>query len=340
MVTFVWPWVFLLLPLPWLLRRLLRPSEQHEAALRVPELTAFESLLPRRGQSAGGRWLPLAALWLIWIALLFAAARPERLGDTVMVPVSGRDLMLAVDLSGSMNREDMALGGRPASRLDVLKLVFEDFIGRRGGDRVGLILFGSNAYLQAPLTFDLTTVNRLMQETPLGIAGGRTAIGDGIGLAVKHLRDRPAENRVLILMTDGANNSGELEPIKAAELAAQAGIRVYTIGFGADEIELANLFGGAFGSRTLNAAADMDEDTLREVARLTGGRYFRARHSEELLQIYRNLNTLEPVPGPDETFRPQRPLFIWPLGVALFSSLLLGLLLSLTTGRRGFGGLS
>lgn len=335
MVTFVWPWIFLLLPLPWLLRRLLRPSEQREAALRVPQLSAFESLLPRRGRSASGFFLPLAALWLIWFALLIAAARPERLGDTVMVPVSGRDLMLAVDLSGSMNREDMTLSGRSASRLDVLKLVFEDFIERRGGDRVGLILFGSNAYLKAPLTFDLATVNRLMQETPLGIAGGRTAIGDGIGLAVKHLRDRPAQNRVLILMTDGANNSGELEPIKAAELAAQAGIRIYTIGFGSDETELGNLFGGAFGRRTLDAASDMDEATLREVARLTGGRYFRARHSEELLQIYRNLNTLEPVPGPDETFRPQRPLFIWPLGVALLGSLLLGLL----QGRRGLGGL-
>ncbi len=335
MLTFAWPWVFLLLPLPWVLRRLLRPSDQREAALRVPQLTTFESLLPQRGPSATQRWLPLAALWLIWIALLIGAARPERLGDTVMVPVSGRDLMLAVDLSGSMNREDMALNGRPASRLEVLKLVFEDFVTRRGGDRVGLILFGTNAYLKAPLTFDLITVNRLMQETPLGIAGGRTAIGDGIGIAVKHLRDRPAENRVLVLMTDGANNSGELEPIKAAELAAQAGIRIYTIGFGSDGGEAPNLFGGAFGRRSLEGGSDMDEDVLIEVARMTGGQYFRARHSEELMQIYRNLNALEPVPGPDETFRPQRPLFVWPLTVALFSSLLLGLL----QGRRGLGGL-
>ncbi|MCC5886940.1 MAG: VWA domain-containing protein [Gammaproteobacteria bacterium] len=335
MVTFAWPWMFLLLPLPWLFRRLLRPSDQRDAALRVPHLAAFEALLPRRGRSTANRWLPLLALWLIWMALLTAAARPERLGDTVMVPVSGRDLMLAVDLSGSMNREDMVLNGRPASRLEVLKLVFDDFVTRRGGDRVGLILFATNAYLKAPLTFDLATVNRLMQETPLGIAGGRTAIGDGIGLAVKHLRDRPAQNRVLVLMTDGANNSGELEPIKAAELAAQAGIRIYTIGFGSDEMERPNLFGGAFGRRSLEAGADMDEDVLIEIASMTGGEYFRARHSEELLQIYRNLNALEPVPGPEETFRPQRPLFIWPLSVALFTSLLLGLL----QGRRGLGGL-
>lgn len=326
MLTFAWPWVFLLLPLPWLARRLLRPHAQREAALRVPNLGQFEPLAPQRGLSNSAHWLPLLALWLIWISLLTAAARPERVGDTVMVPISGRDLMLAVDLSGSMNREDMILNGRPASRLEVLKVVFDDFVARRGGDRVGLILFGTNAYLKAPLTFDLHTVNRLMQETPLGIAGGRTAIGDGIGLAVKHLRDRPSENRVLVLMTDGANNSGELEPLKAAELAAQAGVRIYTIGFGSDEMVVDNRFGGTFGPQTINLAAEMDEEAMIEVARITGGTYFRARETEELLHIYRGLNELEPVPGPDETFRPQQPLFTWPLGVALFGSLLFGLL--------------
>lgn len=323
MPEFAWPWLFLLLPLPWLARRLLRPSNRREAALRVPDLGPFDGLDPRPGQAVSSNRLRLGLLWLIWIALVTSAARPELLGDAVQVPVSGRDLMLAVDLSGSMNREDMELDGGPATRLDVLKVVFDDFVQRRGGDRVGLILFGTNAYLMAPLTFDLTTVNRLMQETPLGIAGGRTAIGDGIGLAVKHLRDRPAENRVLILMTDGANNAGELEPLRAAELAVQAGIRIHTIGFGSDEMQVTNRFGGLFGSRTIDPSADMDEETMIEVAALTGGQYFRARRSEELLAIYRRLNELEPVPGPEETFRPVRPLFHYPLGAAFVATLLL-----------------
>lgn len=326
MPEFAWPWLLLLLPLPWLLRRLLKPAARQEAALRVPDLTPYADLGPRRGGRDASRHLRLGLLWIMWIALLLAAARPELMGDPVDVPVSGRDLMLAVDLSGSMNREDMELNGRSASRLEVLKVVFDDFVQRRAGDRVGLILFGTNAYLKAPLTFDLHTVNRLMQETPLGIAGGRTAIGDGIGLAVKHLRDRPAENRVLVLMTDGANNSGELEPLKAAELAVHAGVRIHTIGFGSDEQLRQVPYGGTFGSRMVDASWDMDEETMIEVARMTGGQYFRARRSEELLEIYRGLSALEPVPGPDEVLRPIEALFHWPLGVALLASLLLALL--------------
>jgi Ca-activated chloride channel family protein len=239
--------------------------------------------------------------------------------------VTGRDLLLAVDISGSMNREDMVLEGQKATRLMVVKDVLEAFLARREGDRLGLILFGSGAYLQAPLTFDRATVNALLQETPLGIAGGKTAIGDAIGLAVKHLRDRPAENRVLILLTDGANNVGEVSPEKAAELAAQAGVRIYTVGVGAEVMEAPGWFGGAFGRATMNPSADLDEATLTRIAEQTGGRYFRARNTEELAEIYRTLDALEPVPAPDEVFRPVTALFYWPLGVALGLSMLLAL---------------
>ena len=323
MLEFVWPWLFLLLPLPWLARRWLQPSARREAALRVPDLAPWRGFDPRRGTVGSGHRLRLALLALVWLTLISAAARPQWPSGIVQAPVTGRDLMLAVDMSGSMNLEDMELGGRTATRLEVLKAVFEDFVLRRQGDRVGLVLFGSNAYLQAPLTFDLTTVNRLMQEAPLGIAGGRTAIGDGIGMSVKHLRDRPAKSRVLILMTDGANNSGELEPRQAAELAAEANVRIHTIGFGSDAMEVDNRFGGMFGRRTIDLSAEMDEPAMIEIAEMTGGQYFRARRSEELLEIYRNLNALEPVPGPEESFRPMRPLFQWPLGVALAASVLL-----------------
>jgi len=322
---FVAPYWALLAPLPWLLRRLLPPRSSEDAALRVPTLDPFSAFLEGHGQGDAHRRLRLAALWALWLALLTAAARPEHFGEPVSVPVTGRDLLLAVDISGSMNREDMVLEGQKATRLMVVKDVLEAFLARREGDRLGLILFGSGAYLQAPLTFDRTTVNALLQETPLGIAGGKTAIGDAIGLAVKHLRDRPAENRVLILLTDGANNVGEVTPEKAAELAAQAGVRIYTVGVGAEVMEAPGWFGGAFGRATMNPSADLDEATLTRIAEQTGGRYFRARNTEELAEIYRTLDALEPVPAPDEVFRPVTALFYWPLGVALGLSMLLAL---------------
>lgn len=322
---FAWPWLFLLLPLP-LLMRLLPSRPRREAALRVPDLGRFRDFDAAGMQGVRRIGLRLLLLWLLWLMLVAAAARPELIGDPVAVPVTGRDLMLAVDLSGSMNREDMEIDGSTANRLQVVKYVLSDFIERRRGDRIGLILFGSNAYLQAPLTFDRTTVARLLEETPLGIAGGKTGIGDAIGLGVKHLRDRPAENRVLILLTDGASNVGEMQPVKAAELAAQAGVRIYTVGVGAEQMEAPGWFGGAFGTQTMNPSADLDEDTLISIAELTGGRYFRARNRGELESIYATLDELEPVPAPEEVFRPIRQLFHWPLAFAVAISLLLALL--------------
>lgn len=327
MPEFAWPWMFLLLPLP-LLMRLLPARDRREAALRVPDLQGFEGFDATAGHSSERTGPRLMLLWLVWLALISAAARPERIGDPVSVPVTGRDLMLAVDISGSMNREDMEIRGQSVTRLVVVKDVLAEFVERRRGDRLGLILFGSNAYLQAPLTFDRTTVGQLLQETPIGIAGGKTAIGDAIGLAVKHLRARPAENRVLILLTDGANNVGEMAPVKAAELAAQAGVRIYTVGVGAEQMQAPGWFGGTFGARTMNPSADLDEDTLTQVAALTGGRYFRARNRGELQSIYATLDRLEPVAAPDEVFRPVKQLFQWPLGLALLLSLLLALLQS------------
>ena len=325
MPEFAWPWVFALAPLPLVLRLLLPSYTRREAALRVPDLAAF-SAYDATGASRR-RVLPsLLLLWLLWFALLVSAARPEYIGDPVTVPVTGRDLMLAVDISGSMNREDMELEGETATRLLVVKRVLSEFVERRRGDRIGLILFGSNAYLQAPLTFDRRTVGRLLEETPIGIAGGKTAIGDAIGLAVKRLRERPAENRVLVLLTDGANNVGAIEPVKASELAAQAGVRIYTVGVGAERMQTPGWFGGAFGSQVTNPSADLDEETLRTVAGRTGGRYFRARNRGELEGIYATLDELEPVAAPEETFRPVRQLFHYPLAVALAASLLLALL--------------
>jgi Ca-activated chloride channel family protein len=221
--------------------------------------------------------------------------------------------MLAVDISGSMGTEDLQLGGQLVNRLTVVKKVVGEFIEARDGDRVGLILFGTNAYLQAPLTFDLPTVDRLLIEAPVGIAGGKTAIGDAIGLAVKRLRQRPDGDRVVILLTDGANNVGEVAPIKAAELAAQDGIRIYTVGVGADEMRLPSLL-GVFGSRVVNPSAELDEDTLTDIATTTGGRYFRAQNTAKLIEIYDLIDDLEPIEQDAETFRPIAVLYHWPMG--------------------------
>ncbi len=329
MIELLWPSVLLLAPLPILLRALMPTLQRPLAALTVPSVNRFRGderlvLQPAR------RALPwLLLLWLLWLALLAAAARPQWVGEPVSLPATGRDLMLAVDLSGSMGTEDMQLGNQLVNRLVVVKSVVGDFIERRKGDRIGLILFGTNAYLQAPLTFDLASVNRLLIEAPVGIAGGKTAIGDAIGLGVKQLRQRPAGDRVLILLTDGANNSGEVAPDKAAELARDSGIKIYTVGVGADAMRMPSLF-GAFSSGIINPSAEMDEDSLREIAGLTGGQYFRAQNTRQLVEIYDLIDALEPVDQDPLTYRPTIGLYHWPLGVAWA---LASLLMILRTGR-------
>jgi|GEM_PF-3322341 len=177
MIELVWPWLLLLLPLPFLARMYLKPQDAEQAPLMVPELNAFSFDDTKMQAERGPRW-PLVLLILCWVALVIAATRPQWTGDPVSLPTSGRDLMLAIDISGSMSVEDMQLGNQNVDRLTVVKAVISDFVDRRQGDRVGLILFGSNAYLQAPLTFDLASVETLLTEAPVGIAGGKTAIGE------------------------------------------------------------------------------------------------------------------------------------------------------------------
>jgi Ca-activated chloride channel family protein len=235
--------------------------------------------------------------------------------------------MLAVDLSGSMQTRDFVIGDQRVSRLDAIKAIAGDFIDRRVGDRLGLILFGTQAYLQTPLTFDRKTVHNMLDEAAIGLAGEQTAIGDAIGLAVKRLRELPQGNKVLILLTDGVSNTGELTPHKAAQLAAKEGVTIYTIGIGASEMQVPSLF----GMQSVNPSSDLDEDTLRAIARTTGGRYFRARDTEQLNQIYSILDKLQPVDQEKQTFRPRKTLFYWPLAISL---LLAGLLLLPVAGRR------
>ena len=316
-----YPWLLLLLPLP--LAMALAPArEQTEAALRAPFFARARQLLGQVGadpRAQGKRKLWL--LWLIWACAVFAACAPKWVGEPVQMPSNGRDLMMAVDMSESMMQTDMNYMGQRITRLMAVKKVVGDFVERRKSDRLGLILFADQAYLQAPLTFDRGTVNQLLQEAEIGIAGRATAIGDAIGLAVKRLRDKPAQSRVLVLLTDGANTAGELQPTQAAELAQQAGVRIYTIAFGADSMEVA----GIFGTRRVNPSADLDETSLQEIAAKTGGKYFRARSVDELDSIHHQMDSLEPIESDAETFRPEESLFYLPLALALILSFVLAL---------------
>jgi Ca-activated chloride channel family protein len=313
-------------------RKLLPPAvENREAGLKVPSFRGFAVLNERSEIEQLLNWRFWLAI-LAWILLVVASSRPQRIGDELEVPVSGRNLMLAVDLSGSMDAKDFELGSRRVDRLTATKAVASDFIGRREGDRIGLILFGERAYLQVPLTLDRETVKILLLEAFIGLAGEKTAIGDAITLAVKRIHDQGemADEQVLVLLTDGANTAGEVDPIKAAELAQQVGLRIYTIGIGAEQMEVSSITGGL---RRVNPSADLDEETLTQIAHLTGGRYFRAKDTAGLQEIYRLLDEMEPVAEPEAGFRPVKSLYYVPLGGAIALAAFLGLM-NLLAGLR------
>jgi Ca-activated chloride channel family protein len=310
MLSLIWPWVFVLIPLPILYRYWRKPIQLRVSAIRAPSLLALAKT--QSSHATGSRWIQQLLrllLWLGWLCVLLALSRPIWVGDPVALPTNGRDLLLAVDISPSMRQRDMRIGGQTMNRLMAVKAVVGDFVEKREGDRLGLVLFGEQAYLQTPLTFDRKTLKTLLYEAQLGFAGSNgTAIGDAIGLAVKRLQDRPENHRVLILLTDGANNAGALDPLKAAQLANRAGVKIYTIGVGA------------------RGGSGFDEKTLATIATTTGGQFFRARSPQELTAIYQELNQLEPLDQEAEMIRPVMSLFHWPLGIAFVATLLIALI--------------
>ncbi|MDH5259326.1 MAG: VWA domain-containing protein [Gammaproteobacteria bacterium] len=313
-------WVLLFLPLPLLVKLILPSVENSTQALKVPFYQKWINLQQGTSTISKSRSKKIWILYFSWLLLIVAAAKPMWIGDPVSIPVSGRDLMLAVDLSGSMENTDFTIEGSQVDRLTAVKKVAGQFIERRIGDRIGLVLFGKRAYIQTPLTFDRTTVRYMLNEAEIGLAGKETAIGDGIGLAVKRLRERPEESRVLILLTDGANTAGEIEPLKAAELAKTVGLKIYTIGVGADVMEIQSFF----GTRRVNPSTDLDEETLTKIAALTGGAYFRAKDTKGLEEIYQKLDEMEPTIQESETLRPEKALFYWPLGLCILLLVIYG----------------
>jgi len=334
MLTLSFLWALLLLPLPILIYHFVRPVTKATGSVVVPFYhqahtldSVTESLQPQ------SRWR-LFTLIAIWVLLLIAASRPEWVGEPQALAINGRDLLLAVDISESMSEKDMQQNNRYITRITAVKNVVSEFIERRKGDRIGLVLFGSNAYLQTPLTFDTASVEQFLQEAQLGFAGPKTAIGDAIGLSVKRLQARsqskalsssqsPDNNQVIILLTDGANTAGEIEPLQAATLAEKMNTKIYTIGVGAEEM----IVRGFFGNSRINPSAALDEETLTAIASTTGGLYFRAKNTQELSSIYQELDKLEPIEQEKEWLRPTRSLFMWPLSGALLLSLILCVLI-------------
>ena len=298
--SLAWPWVLWALPLPILMHWW--PSRPGAgAALRVPYAADQLQSLGAASGGAGPR-LGRALLWLAWACLCVAAARPQQLGEAVTPPQQGRQMMLAVDVSGSMSEADMMLGNQVVERLTAAKAVLADFLDRRVGDRVGLLIFGERAYTLTPLTADLTSVRDQLRDSVVGLAGRETAIGDAIALAVKRLREQPEGQRVLILLTDGNDTGSAITPAHAARLAKAQGIVVHTIGIGDPEA---------------SGQAKVDLDLLQDIARQTGGRFFRADDRNALQQVYATLDSITPHQVKTLRHQPKRDLFYWPLGAAL-----------------------
>ncbi|RVU81480.1 VWA domain-containing protein [Leucothrix sargassi] len=314
MLEWQWIWALYLLPLPllvWMLSP--KKTQQTQAALKVP----FLQDLPQAGNAVNPRswkWLARLLALLGWSCFVVALARPVMVGELVQLPQSGRNLMLAVDLSLSMQEADYQLGNQMVDRLTATKYVAGEFIERREGDRIGLILFGDQAYLQAPLTFDRQTVRRLLDESALGLAGRNTAIGDAIGLALKRLNEQPDSEHILVLMTDGENTAGAVSVEEAADMAMKNGLKIYTVGIGSQRSASVDFFG--------NRGSSLDEATLVKIAEMTGGRYFRATDTDTFRQIYTELDRLEPIEREQQQWRPRTDLFFWPLAAALLLTLL------------------
>jgi Ca-activated chloride channel family protein len=321
MLTFAWPFIFLLLPLPWLAwRTLLRAEIQQPAALKVPFFARLKTL----SASPRLRILPAVSnrqllVALIWVLLVTALAGPQWVGGNATLPQTGRDIMIAIDLSGSMETPDLAPDGRSATRLDVVKQIAEPFIQERVGDRVGLVVFGSRAYLQAPLTFDRQTVRRMLNDATIGLAGQQTAIGDALGLAIKRLLTQPAQSRAIILLTDGGNNSGALAPLEAARVAAANHIKIYSIGIGADKMTVDT----PLGPQVINPSNDLDLETLKKMSDMTGGQFYRAKNLQELRGIYDSIDKLEPSASDAAVMRSTQNLYPWFVIAAILISIFL-----------------
>lgn len=297
-MSFSFPIALIFLPFPLLMRLL--PAAAAQGGLRVPpHLFAGIALQKGAGRAA---WLAVAA----WVLLVLALAGPQVSRISDLLPASGRDIVLSIDLSGSMQKEDFALDGQPISRLDAVKRVASRFVAARQGDRIGLVIFGDRAYFAQALTFDVDAVARAIDEAQIGISGRSTAISDGLGLAMKRLAASDAPTRVVVLLSDGVDNSGNVQAVDAARLAKEHGIRIHTIALGPDDLE-----------NQPKSRDAVDTKMLREVAEISGGETFRVRGLADLEAMAATLDQLEPNPSARPPMRYWQSLWFWPASLAL-----------------------
>ena len=333
MINIEYPWFLILIILPILVYILFpRNDNNKQVALKTPFFNQIKSQVPSltKGGFKRANYLKYI-LSIIWILLVLSGSGMQWLGKPISLPQSGRELMMDIDLSASMATQDMKKdNNQMESRFDLVMRVANKFLDTRKGDRVGLVLFGTKAYLQTPLTFDIPTVKKMLNDSSIALAGSQTAIGDAIGLSVKKLMKYPNNSKAIILLTDGINNSGSLQPLQAAEIAKQNHIKIYTIGLGGGRISVNT----PFGQRVINTSKDLDTNTLSKIAKMTGGKFFRAKNSQDLQQVYKSIDKLEPIQSDKTIIRPVTYLYPWCLGFALFLSFALAVIW--INRRRGY----
>ncbi|KUJ85503.1 hypothetical protein AVO45_00450 [Ruegeria marisrubri] len=323
-LSLAFPWALLLLPAPFLAWRFLPPYRTTSRAIRIPffrEVSEAAGLTPRAGSVVlTRRRMQVAAAVLCWVLVVTGLARPELLGQRVTVEKAARDLALAVDLSGSMDARDMKdAAGQPQQRLQVVKDVVADFVAERDGDRISLIVFGTKAYVQTPFTEDLETVAEMLGDTRVGMAGPDTAIGDAIGLAIHTFSTSEVEQRLLVLLSDGADNASRMSPVNAAEIAAQEGVAIYTIGV---------------GDPSAGGDERVDLTALKDIAQRANGEFFYGFDQEGLARIYDEIDRLNPRVTETITFQPRQPLGWIPFGLAALIGLAALLWLSFSQNQR------
>lgn len=314
MFSFAWPWLFICLPLPWFFYRKLAPAMPQQSALKIPFFAELQKLSAQQDSYNYYKISRTLALLAIWLLVITAAARPQSYHLDTQLPTEGRALFLAVDISNSMLIQDIDSQPEQLSRADFVKAFTRELIKQRPSDRIGLILFASQPYLQSPLTHDHKTLSQWLNDAQPGMAGEHTAIGDAIGLAIKKLRQPKSSNKIVILITDGANNSGVMPPLTAANLAAEQGLKIYTIGIGATADE-----------QVTSAQHDLDEPLLQSIAALTRGKYFRLQFLEQLPELLTYFEHIEPSSHTAHSYRIEE-LYPYPLIAAVLLACALALL--------------
>ncbi|TPH15906.1 vWA domain-containing protein [Litorilituus lipolyticus] len=311
MIEFAHPEFLILLPLPLLIIWLAPAYKERKPSVKVPYFARLVDVTGEKPESGAvllsRNNIQRFFIALAWLCLVTAMTKPEKIGPAIEQQKSARDLMVAVDLSGSMSVEDFTLeNNKTVDRLSAVKQVLATFAQHREHDRLGLILFGDAPYLQAPFTADITTWLTLLNESEIGMAGQSTAFGDAIGLAISVFESSETKNRVLIALTDGNDTGSKVPPIEAAKVAARYDIKIYTI---------------AIGDPTAVGEEKVDLDVLQQMSDITGGKSFQALNREELQQVYQEINIMEPQLFDSLSFRPRTSIHHYP--IILFASIYL-----------------